>query len=101
MYAVTVAAWLLLPWDRSTGSAAGRVVTLGVDLTRVVVTVAFLTAWRLWRPAGLATAPTWQRVVPALPLLLLPAITRVVDGWVHERRQRGMTGRASPAPTAA
>ena len=77
VYAVTVSAWLLLPWDRGSGSAGGWVVTLGVDLTRVVVAVAFLTVWRLWRPAGFATAPTWRRVVPALPLLLLPAIPAV------------------------
>jgi len=74
VYTVTVGAWLLLPWDHGTGSAGEWVVTLGVDLTRVVVAVAFLTTWRVWRPAGFAAAPTWGRVVPALPLLLLPAL---------------------------
>jgi membrane protease YdiL (CAAX protease family) len=77
VYVVTVSAWLLLPWERGTGSAGGWVVTLGVDLARVVVAAAFLTAWGLWRPAGFATAPTWRRVVPALPLLLLPAFAAV------------------------
>ena len=77
-YTVAVAAWLLLPWDRGTRSAGGWVVTLGIDLTRVVVAVAFLTTWRLWRPAGFVTVPAWRRVVPALPLLLLPAFPAVL-----------------------
>ena len=43
----------------------------------IVIAVAFLSVWRLWRPSGFLTAPTWRRVVPALPLLLLPAIPMV------------------------
>ncbi len=77
VYGIALAAWLLLPWDRGTGSAGGWVVTLGIDLTRVVITVAFLSTWRLWRPAGFGTAPTWRRVVPALPLLVLPVLPAI------------------------
>jgi len=66
--------WLLLPWDGGTGSIGAWAVTIGVDLTRVLVAVAFLTSWRMWRVSGFLTAPTWERAVPALPLLLLPAI---------------------------
>lgn len=50
---------------------------LGVDATRIVVAVAFLTVWRLWRATGFLTPPTWRRLAPALPLLLLPAIPAV------------------------
>ena len=97
VYAVTVSAWLLLPWDRGSGSAGGWVVTLGIDLTRVVVSVAFLTAWRLWRPAGFATRPTWQRVVPALPLLLLPAFPAVFGSGLMMHR----AGSSSWLPSAS
>lgn len=77
VYALGLTVWLVPPWERGTDSAGGWVVTLGIDLTRVAVAVAFLTAWRLWRVAGFHTAPTWRRVVPALPLALLPALPAV------------------------
>jgi len=78
VYSVSLPLWLLLPWDRGLGSPGGLTVTVGIDVTRIVVAVAFLAVWHLWRPAGFTTAPTWQRLVPALPLLVLPAYQLVV-----------------------
>ncbi len=85
VYAVSLGLWLVLPWDRGTESAGSWVLTLGIDLTRIVVAVAFLSIWRLWRPAGFLTAPTWKRVVPALPLLLLPALPALFGPGLSDR----------------
>lgn len=85
VYSLSLPLWFLLPWERGTGSVGGWVVTLGVDATRIVVAVAFLSAWRLWRPSGFLTPPTWRRLVPALPLLLLPAIPIVFGPGVVGR----------------
>ena len=76
-YGLALAAWLLLPWEHGTESAGGWMITLGIDLTRVVITAVFLSAWRLWGAAGFGTPPTWRRMVPALPLLLLPAFPAI------------------------
>jgi membrane protease YdiL (CAAX protease family) len=85
VYSVSLAVWLVLPWDRGTESAGGWAMTLGIDLTRIVVAVAFLGVWRLWRPAGFLTPPTWKRVIPALPLLLLPALPAVFGPGLPDR----------------
>ncbi len=47
----------------------------------IVIDVAFLSVWRLWRPSGFLTAPTWRRVGSAL-WLLLPAIPMVFGAGV-------------------
>ncbi len=77
VYSVSLPLWFLLPWERGTASVGAWVVMLGVDATRIIVAVVFLSVWRMWRPSGFLTAPTWRRVMPALPLLLLPAIPMV------------------------
>jgi uncharacterized protein len=84
-YSVSLAVWLVLPWEGGTESAVGWVMTLGINLTRVVVAVAFLSIWRLWRPAGFLTVPAWKRVVPALPLLLLSALPAIFGPGLSDR----------------
>jgi len=61
------------------------VMPLGLYLIRIVVVAGFLTLWRLWRPAGFRTAPTWRRLVPALPLLLLPGYQLAVGPGMPDR----------------
>ncbi|MCV2393664.1 CPBP family intramembrane metalloprotease [Actinotalea sp. M2MS4P-6] len=85
VYAVGLAVWFVLPLQRGAGTAGGWVVELGVDLTRIAVTVGFLTAWGLWRPSGFATAPTWRRWVPALPLLVLAMLPALFGPGLVDR----------------
>ncbi len=80
VYSVGLIVWLLLPWERGAESVGGWVMTIGIDLTRIVVAVAFLSVWLLWPPAGFLTPPAWKRVVPALPLLRFPSRSLTIVG---------------------
>ncbi|MCB2176730.1 MAG: CPBP family intramembrane metalloprotease [Actinomycetales bacterium] len=84
VYVASLALWLALP-SALGEPTAGWVVVLGIDLTRVVVAVVILSVWGLWRPAGFLTAPTWKRVGPALPLLVLPALPAVFGAGLADR----------------
>ena len=79
VYSLALLVWLLLPWEQGTGSVAGRLMLAGVGTTRVVVSVAFLSALGLWRAAGLTTRTTRRGWLIAAPLAV-PAVLPLVFG---------------------
>lgn len=85
VYSLSLTGWLLLPWESGADHVEGWVMTLGVYLIRIVVAVALLTMWGLWGAAGFRAVPTWQRVMPALPLLLLPALPAIFGPGLVDR----------------
>jgi hypothetical protein len=79
VYSVALLVWLLLPWEQGTGSVAGRLMLAGVGTTRVVVSVAFLSALGLWRASGLTARAARRGWLVALPLAV-PALLPLVFG---------------------
>ncbi len=60
----------------------------GLDATRILIPVVFLTALGWWRMSGFAQRPTWSTILPFLPLLLIPLMPllfgsgfKVTDPW--------------------
>jgi membrane protease YdiL (CAAX protease family) len=85
VYTASLSVWLFLPWHHNANSVGAWVTTLGIYLTRIAVTVALMSAWKLWRPAGFLTALTWRRLSPALPLLVIPAYQLIVGPGMPDR----------------
>lgn len=71
-YMLGLLAWLQVLPDSVMASTRGRLLQLGMDTTRIIIPVVFLTLLGWWRIAGFTHRPTRARLLPFLPLALYP-----------------------------
>lgn len=71
-FALGLLAWVFVLPHPVTLSEVETWQLLGMDATRILIPVVFLTVLGWWRTAGFTQRPTWSTLAPFLPLLLFP-----------------------------